>query len=106
MHCKIDGIYFRDDKLPNNSKLRFILNLDKRSGNGTHLVCVINDFYFDPFGFVPPPEVIATGVTRHSTFEIQDIHEDTCGEYCLYVITQVNKRMSNLYEVLLSLYHI
>ena len=34
-----------------------IINLDSNNGPGTHWVCYVDSFYFDPFG-LPPPENI------------------------------------------------
>ena len=34
-----------------------IINLDSNNGPGTHWVCYVDSFYFDPFG-LPPPESI------------------------------------------------
>ena len=68
----------------------YIVNLESSSqGDGTHwLCCVVRGkqcFYLDPFGVLPPTEVIdfcrriPKSHLAYSTFEIQNINAETCG---------------------------
>jgi hypothetical protein len=47
---KFNGIYYRDNKLPKSGK--YIVNLDKHTGKGTHWVAVDlhHKIFFDLFG--------------------------------------------------------
>ena len=38
----------------------------------------------------------------YSTFQIQHFDENTCGEYCLYVLDRLNKG-DNFYKIMLDL---
>ena len=48
-----------------------IINLDSNNGIGTHEVCYVDSFYFDPFG-LPPPENILF-IKRYNTSQYQKI---------------------------------
>lgn len=102
------GVFLRTDTLPTYGK--FIMNLDSGDNGGTHWVAVDcdNKFYFDSFGF-PPPEEVKHLVNCHSSFEIQKVEEDTCGEYCLHVLREMSnsKRVDidTMYKILVDLMH-
>ena len=70
----------------------YIINLQSSTqGNGTHWVCSVirgnNLFYFDPFGVLPPEEVITfcrripKSHLGYSEKHIQHIKGETCGFY-------------------------
>ena len=88
----------------------YIINLESSSqGDGTHwLCCVVRGkqcFYLDPFGILPPTEVIDFCRRIHkshlaySTFEIQNINADTCGWFgcglLIYLHDNPNKDFAN-----------
>ena len=71
----------------------YIVNLESSSqGDGTHWLCAVvrgkQCFYLDPFGVLPPTEVIDFCRRIHkshlaySTFDIQNIQTETCGFFC------------------------
>ena len=76
----------------------YIINLqDSTAGNGTHWCCFIISestvTYFDPFGVLPPPDVIrfAKRYKRnikiiYSLDKIQDLTSIYCGWYNLYYL--------------------
>jgi hypothetical protein len=96
------GVFMQDEKLPNSGC--FIMNLDRKSGKGTHWVAVSYDcdIYFDPFGIAPPDKI---NVKYYNSFEIQHAQEDLCGEYCIWFLKHVSGNMSVNYKLLLSMIH-
>ena len=59
-----------------------IINLDSNNGPGTHWVCYVDSFYFDPFG-LPPPENILF-IRRYNTLQYQKKISVLCGYVCLF----------------------
>ena len=59
-----------------------IINLDSNNGSGTHWVCYVDSFYFDPFG-LPPPENILF-IKRYNTSQYQKKKR-----YLFFVVTFV-----------------
>ena len=55
-----------------------IINLDSNNGPGTHWVCYVDSFYFDPFG-LPPPENILF-IKRYNTSQFQKKISVLCGK--------------------------
>ena len=54
-----------------------IIYLDNNKGPGTHWVCYVDSFYFDPFG-LPPPENILFNDTI-----LRNIKKDICSLWLL-----------------------
>ena len=91
------GVFMRDG-LP--SKIRQkecgVVNLDSRSGSGTHWVAYWKDgpkaVYFDSYGVDPPIEVAdyLNCDLRTQTFQLQGPNEVICGHLCLHVIRQLS----------------
>ena len=79
------GIYMRDDKFTTPIG---IVNLHPTKG--THWVLYINQFYFDPYGIIPPLS-IQKYIKRHhknliySEYKIQN-NDSLCAAYCLYIL--------------------
>ena len=49
-----------------------IINLDSNNGQGTHWVCYVDSFYFDPFGLPPPPKnIYIFFIERYNTSQYQ-----------------------------------
>ena len=84
----------------------YIVNLESSSmGDGTHWMALIirgkKSFYLDPFGVLPPTEIIDFCRRIHkshlaySEFEIQNIKAETCGFYAcgllIYLYDNPNK---------------
>ena len=59
---KIDGVFNKDSRQWNNNNCG-IINLDSNNGPGTHWVCYVDSFYFDPFGLPPPENIILSNDT-------------------------------------------
>lgn len=94
------GCYSKDE-LP--SPLRsgyYIINMQNattKSGKslpGTHWVFLevgkSSSCYVDSFGIVPPTEIVeaATKPIYYNSRQVQDLHSDLCGYYCLYFYYQ------------------
>ena len=78
-----------------------IINLDSNNGPGTHWVCYVDSFYFDPFG-LPPPENILF-IKRYNTSQYQKKISVLCGYVCLFFIKKFqdgNSVYNILYKIL------
>ena len=96
------GTYARDE-IPEDLDRRhkfYMINLDSKSGPGTHWTCCFNCrpdtvYYFDSFG-APPPEMLLsemkqTGKEIHfNGIQIQNLSSIMCGYYCIDVLRQLN----------------
>jgi hypothetical protein len=119
------GVHLRDE-LPRGGPRPglTIVNLDDSKLNfpfGTHWCCLWNAgkecVYFDSFGALPPPEVIAwskmksAGGLRYNAWICQSLKSETCGWFCLAFglfmhrelkrgesIADCSNRYVNLYE--------
>lgn len=92
------GVYMRDElKFKPLKKECGILNLDCSKNSGTHWVAWFKDekdkIYFDSFGVQPPLELIKylKSPILYNTFQIQNYNDTNCGEWCLYVLKELNK---------------
>lgn len=92
------GVYMRDElKFKPLKQECGILNLDCSNNSGTHWVAWSKDekdkIYFDSFGVQPPLELIKylKSPILYSTFQIQNYNDTNCGEWCLYVLKELNK---------------
>jgi len=104
----LGGVYSKADlkSIPRRRRLHsygYIINLsDLKNDSGTHWVGLVylekpdDYYYFDPFGFPPPVEVIAfTDRMRPdadltwSEDQIQGIKSSHCGLYALYFVQQM-----------------
>lgn len=92
------GVYMRDElKFKALEKECGILNLDSSKNDGTHWVAWFKDknnkIYFDSFGVQPPLELIKYLMSPilYNTFQIQQYDDTNCGEWCLYVLNELNK---------------
>ena len=59
-----------------------MINLDSNNGPGTHWVCNVDSFYFDPFGLSPPENIIF--INRYNTLQYQKKKR-----YLFFVVTFV-----------------
>ena len=80
----------KDDQYPSTGC--WILNLDDRSGPGTHWTVVYNDEYYDSFG-LPPPERLASRISWYNHKQHQR-DRPICGYYCIYYIRQRNRGLT------------
>jgi len=72
----------RDDVLPSSGS--YVLNLDIKSGQGTHWVAVYENEYFDSYG-LPAPNKLSDKILVNKR-KLQ-LARDTCGEWsCLYIM--------------------
>ena len=82
-------------KIPKNKECG-IINLDTSKGIGSHWSCWYkngdNKYYFDSFGLLPPKEIIKYlgSPIMYSTYQIQQFNDTNCGEWCLYVLKELN----------------
>jgi hypothetical protein len=100
------GSYMRDEfkKIKPLNQECGILNLDLAKNEGQHWTCWWKNgkekYYFDSFGIIPPKELInylkANNDLEYSTFQIQQFNDANCGEWCLYILSELNK--GNDYE--------
>jgi len=100
-HDNMYGGCFAKDALP--KKIGFdrfyIVNLDDSTGPGTHWAAIINcisDYciYFDSYGVAPPESVQTFMKTSgkyclYSSQQLQPLDSDTCGYWCVYMITMM-----------------
>ena len=85
------GVFMRDQL--NFTPLRNecgILNLNTNSEPGSHWVCWFKHgdekYYFDSFGEYLKPPII------YSTCQIQGFSDTNCVQWCLYVLTDLNRK--------------
>ena len=66
-----DGVFTKDSRqwAPNCG----IINLDINNGPGTHWVCYVDSFYFDPFGLPPPENILFKNDTILHNIKKKDI---------------------------------
>ena len=100
---KLKISYFRGvfllDTLPRkpNKKECGIVNFDKSSGSGSHLVAWYKNgktkIYFDSYGMQPPLEVIhyLGSPIHYNTDQLQPAGEVFCGHLCLYVLKKLTE---------------
>ena len=98
------GAYCRDEITYINDTAKCsecgILNLDTRSGIGTHWVCWFirrgahetSKYYFDSFGIQPPLELIKClkSPIYYNSDRVQPSGSVICGHLCLYVLKKLS----------------
>ena len=90
---------FMSDELPSKPLTNEcgIINLESSRLQGSHWCCwwkVGNEkYYFDSYGILPPKQIVKylKSPIIYSTFQLQQFNEDTCGEWCLYLLNKLNK---------------
>src|SRR5437773_7966818 len=102
------GCFMRNE-LPSHPKENEcgILNFQSsEDGNGTHWSCYWKEgeskIFFDSFATNPPDELVkylGSGILS-STFQIQNINSDICGELCILVLYLLD-RGHNFEEIIL-----
>lgn len=86
-----------------------VINTDHSRNGGTHWTCLFirygTSYYFDPFGFAPPLEVIdyCKEPKFYNTFPIQKFNEVICGHYCIFMLHRLNNG-DEFYDICLDLY--
>ena len=73
-----DGVFNKNSRQWENNC--GIINLDSNYGPGTHWVCYVDSFYFDPFGLPPPVNILF--IKRYNTSQYQK-------RYPFFVVTFV-----------------
>ena len=101
LNIPIKDILPRDQTIPHNHRQAlFIHNLEPSYMNGSHWVAtyvqngVINSF--DSFGMPPFQEIVNHARNRNLTLLHQDnqipcIMTTTCGYFCLYFLSEINR---------------
>ena len=93
------GVFMRDQL--NFTPLRNecgILNLNTNSEPGSHWVCWFKHgnekYYFDSFGVTAPREIVEylKPPIIYSTCQIQGFKDTNCGQWCLYVLNELNRK--------------
>ena len=80
-----------------------IVNLDDSKGPGTHWISYFNNYYFDPFGLLPPKELIRyIPSLKYSTIQYQDKLSLLCGYFCLFFIKMLQDNV-HIYDLLYKL---
>jgi len=85
-----------------------ILNLDTSKNEGTHWVCWYKNgkdkIYLDSFGVQPPLELIKylSSPILYNTYQIQQYNDSNCGEWCLYVLNELNK-VGDFFDIILNI---
>ena len=75
-----------------------ILNLDANSQPGSHWVCWFKHrdekYYFDLFGVTAPREIVEylKPPIIYSTCQIQGLKDTDCGQLCLCVLNELNRK--------------
>ena len=66
--------------------------------------------YFYSFGIQPPLEIVKylTSPILYNTFQIQQFNEENCGQWCLHVLNELNKRQKrsvneNFVDIILNI---
>ncbi len=108
------GVIFKDEfktlGIPLNKECG-IYGSKNSSENNMHWACWFKNgdraYCFDSFGLEPTQQVVKylkqnIVIKTYSTFLIQQFNEDICGEYCLYVLSELNKNR-DFVEVVLNL---
>ena len=106
------GYYMKDD-LVNIKPKKYeclLVNLENHNQQGSHHTALYKKdnmkIYFDSFGKAPPEAVIkymGKNSIICSSFQIQPIKSDFCGEFCVLVLLLLSKGMP-YEEILLELY--
>ena len=105
------GGCFSKDQLPKQIQSKFyIINMDNHNQGGSHWVLVYNCddrycLYFDSFG-ISPPDQIRTFMRKskkkmiYPTTDYQSIDSSQCGEFCIYIINQLqeNKALDTVFQ--------
>ena len=75
-----------------------ILNLNTNNQPGSHWVCWFKrgkaKCYFDSFGVIAPKELVEylKPPIIYSTCQIQGFYDTKCGQWCLYVVRELNRK--------------
>ena len=97
---------FAQDDLPKKiTSGSYIINLDSKTGPGTHWVGAYYGpkqeyaVYVDPFGGIPPPLVekfLKTGSKRviYFTLQAQDLESTSCGYHVIWYLKMLQKGLS------------
>ncbi len=92
------GVFMKDElvKLKPTTKECGIVNLESSNENGSHWCCWWknnnNKIYFDSFGILPPKEMVRYLGEKilFSRYQIQQFNDSNCGEWCVYVLKELN----------------
>ena len=111
---KLNGIYARNRMPKVLHQGAYILNLDTSRGPGTHWTCFYIErneaVYFDPFGVVPPQELVVAlkgYKTIYNTMDIQALDTGGCGYYCLLFLWWMSRhRFASLSDRLKAFQHL
>ena len=82
---KFDGVFNKESRQwASNCG---IINLDNNNGPGTHWVCNVDSFYFDPFGLPPPENILFINLIQYFTISKK--------RYLFFVVTFVFFSLKN-----------
>jgi len=87
-----------------------VINTDHSRNKGTHWTCLFvkngTSYYFDPYGFPPPLEVVnyCNEPRYYNTFPIQKFNEVLCGHYSIFMLQRLSNG-DNFYDVCLELFN-
>lgn len=95
---KFGGVYAKDGCPKRMTKSAYIFNLENQDQDGSHWIAAVKTkkavVYIDPFGIVPPPDIIQFLKTSkkplvYNTIQFQDLDSVLCGYYCIYFIDKM-----------------
>ena len=90
---------FMSDELPKKPLKNEcgIVNLESSKLEGSHWCCWWkhgeDKYYFDSYGILPSKQIVKylKSPINYSTFQLQTFNDSTCGEWCLYMLNELNK---------------
>ena len=99
-YSKYRGNYARNQAYPPiNEREGFIINMDDKTGAGTHWVAVtrIADdiIYFDSFGILPPKEFFLYArnngykILSFQPYQLQYDQSNLCGYFCCFFLKKI-----------------
>src|SRR5580692_8067580 len=104
------GCYMRDElkNLKSNNVECGVLNLNLSNESGSHWTCwyktKTKKYYFNSFGLPPPKELVdyLGSPILYSTFQLQGMHYQNCGKWCLFILKKLNEG-SDYIDLILAL---
>jgi hypothetical protein len=98
---RFGGVYNKDDLNVLDNNKCYIFNMDKKSGSGTHWICISNIspnyvYYFDSYGEPSPDHLVELMHHTHkniiyNTKQLQNLQSSSCGEWCVFFLKQILK---------------
>ena len=95
LQCKV---IMRDEIIKYLNSENIIFNLQTIKEKGSHWVFVSKEFkiYFDSYGILPVKEIYEyiKDDFKYNTLQVQPENSEMCGQLCIYVLYQLENKMS------------